>query len=444
MGYNYYCIVLMVIVPHLAMGMSQMNSFSLWGRQFPLPAPIAGLDYTFYDDTCPQAEGIVRSRIDYFMDEDITQAAGLLRLFFQDCFVHGCDGSVLLTGSASGPWDTNAAPNMLLRPEVYEIIDDIKMHLEAECPQVVSCADIISLAARDAILAAEGPYFPIPTGRRDGIVLDTAEDTLKNIPPPTSNVSQLLKLFKSKGLDVVDLVALSGAHTLGKAHCSSFSYRLQPLDPRLNKKFALKLLQICPANNSTNATDIDYNSPREFDNKYYKHLKKQEGLFTSDEDLFYDARTRELVMEFEDSEFLFFLQFALSAIQMSQMGVLTGADGEIRLNCSQPNFIQPPASPSSAPIPSLPSPSLAHIPSIPILSAAALPSSAKARHSPEPGALYPPSSAPIPSSVPTITRASPTLPPPASSIPSPSPFPPQSNTPSLRVNAFPEPEIALE
>jgi peroxidase len=345
-----------IIGLHLAMGINaEIDPFNIWSHDRSLPTPKQGMDYTFYDDSCPQAEEIVRSRINYFMDQNISQAAGLLRLFHHDCFIKGCDGSVLLRGSAGGPWDLSATPDQSLSPEAFAIIDDIKTNLEAVCPQVVSCADIVALAARDAVLAAKGPYFPIPTGRRDSRALDTAEDIIDSMPKPTLNVSLLLKNFKSRGLDVVDLVALSGAHTIGQAHCASFANRLCPLDPRMSKKLVKNLLQLCPTVESTNKTALDRKSPEKFDHKYYKNLMKNDGLLTSDEDLFYDARTRELVRVFEDSEFAFFLQFAMSAIKMSQLGVLTGMEGEIRVNCWEPNYIEP--TPSPAPEPAAFSPS---------------------------------------------------------------------------------------
>lgn len=136
--------------------------------------------------------------------------------------------------------------------------------------------------------------------------------------------------------------------TIGEAHCASFANRLRPLDPRMSKKLVKNLLQICPTVETTKKTALDRKSPEDFDHKYYKNLMKNGGLLTSDEDLFYDARTRELVKVFEDSEFAFFLQFAMSAIKMSQLGVLTGTEGEIRVNCWEPNQIEPIPSPAGA------------------------------------------------------------------------------------------------
>ncbi|XP_052205855.1 peroxidase 12-like [Diospyros lotus] len=64
---------------------------------------VSGFSWTFYESSCPKLEDIIQKRLNNVFDDDIGQAAGILRLHFHDCFVLGCDGSVLLDGSASGP-----------------------------------------------------------------------------------------------------------------------------------------------------------------------------------------------------------------------------------------------------------------------------------------------------------------------------------------------------
>ncbi|KAF8704833.1 hypothetical protein HU200_031071 [Digitaria exilis] len=105
-----------------------------------------GLQVGFYDSYCPDAEDIVRSTVEHYYDKDATIAPGLLRLHFHDCFVQGCDGSILIAGPSS---ERSAPQNFGLRG--FEVIDDAKSQLEAVCPGVVSCADILALAARDAV-----------------------------------------------------------------------------------------------------------------------------------------------------------------------------------------------------------------------------------------------------------------------------------------------------
>ena len=58
-------------------------------------------------------------------------------------------------------------------------------------------------------MQAKGWYFPIPTGQRDSRVLDTEENVSNNFPKSTWNVYLLLENFKSRGLDVADLVVVS-------------------------------------------------------------------------------------------------------------------------------------------------------------------------------------------------------------------------------------------
>lgn len=67
-----------------------------------------------------------------------------------DFLPQGCDASILLDPSLSNPEpEKTALINLSIRG--YEVIDTAKAALERSCPGIVSCADIIALAARDAV-----------------------------------------------------------------------------------------------------------------------------------------------------------------------------------------------------------------------------------------------------------------------------------------------------
>lgn len=74
-----------------------------------------------------------------------------------------------------------------------------------------------------------------------------------------------------------------------------------------------------------------------FDNKYYVDLMNRQGLFTSDQDLYTDSRTRTIVTNFAVNQTLFYQNFINAMIKMGQLSVLTGTQGEIRANCSRIN-----------------------------------------------------------------------------------------------------------
>jgi peroxidase len=101
----------------------------------------------YYCTTCPNVESIVKSTIKNHVKKDYTLPPTLLRMHFHDCFVHGCDASVLIDGPNA---EKTTIPNLGLRG--YEVIHDAKEKLETVCPGVVSCADILALAARDSVV----------------------------------------------------------------------------------------------------------------------------------------------------------------------------------------------------------------------------------------------------------------------------------------------------
>lgn len=77
--------------------------------------------------------------------------------FFFFLVSKGCEGSILLDDTSTFKGEKNAPPN---RNSVrgYEVIDTIKANLEKACPSTVSCADILTLAAREAVYLVRNFY----------------------------------------------------------------------------------------------------------------------------------------------------------------------------------------------------------------------------------------------------------------------------------------------
>lgn len=305
----------------------------------------AKLKMNFYKSSCPQAEKLVRDYVKYHVGRVPSLAPTLLRMDFHDCFVRGCDGSVLLNSTAASGNQTEktATPNLTLR--AYSFIDRLKSVVEAECPGVVSCADLIALSARDSIVFTGGPYWNVPTGRRDGRE-SNASEALAQIPGPTSNYTTLVRLFANKGLNVTDLVLLSGAHTVGIAHCSSLTNRLYNFtgvgdqDPALDSEYAANLQQYKCRTSTDNTTilEMDPGSARTFDLGYYGQLLKRRGLFQSDAALTTNGATAAFVARLHAGRLDNFLSaFARSMEKMGRISPKTGSSGEIRRHCAVVN-----------------------------------------------------------------------------------------------------------
>ncbi|XP_014495599.1 peroxidase 3-like [Vigna radiata var. radiata] len=295
----------------------------------------------FYKLTCSQAEDIVRTKIQEHVSARPELPAKLIRLHFHDCFVRGCDGSVLLDSTASNTAEKDSIPNLSLSG--FDVIDDIKAALEEKCPGTVSCADILALAARDAVsVQFNKPMWEVLTGRRDGRVSISGE-ALANLPAPFFNITQLRQSFESKKLTVHDLVVLSGAHTIGVGHCNLFSNRLFNFtgkgdqDPSLNPTYATLLKTKCQSLSDTTTTvEMDPDSSSTFDNDYYSILLQNKGLFQSDAALLTAKVSKNIVNELTKQD-KFFTEFRQSMKRMGAIEVLTGLDGEIRTKCSVVN-----------------------------------------------------------------------------------------------------------
>ncbi|KAI3878115.1 hypothetical protein MKX03_003435 [Papaver bracteatum] len=326
------------------MGTMSLTSLAILVLFGLLSSAFAQLKTGFYSRSCPKAEKIVLDYVNEHVPHAPTLAATFIRMHFHDCFVRGCDGSVLLNRTSSNnPVEKEAPPNLTLQG--FDFIDRVKALLETECPQTVSCADVIALVARDAVAITGGPSWKVPTGRRDGFVSNQDEAT-NQIPAPSDNFTELRTSFANKGLNVKDLVLLSGAHTIGITHCNEFSNRLYNFtgkgdqDPSLDSEYAtnLKNKKCKTITDNTTLVEMDPGSFRTFDLSYFKNLVKRRGLFSSDAALITDSTSLSYVAELVNGNLSkFFKEFAKSMEKMGKVGVKVGTAGEIRKLCAVVN-----------------------------------------------------------------------------------------------------------
>ncbi|KAM7264986.1 hypothetical protein ACFE04_002669 [Oxalis oulophora] len=304
-------------------------------RYSALPNALETLDNwlssSHYYNSCPDAEAIILSKVEESFHNDYTIAASLIRLHFHDCAVRGCDASILLDHEGSER-ESNASKTL----RGFDLIDEIKAEIEKKCPKTVSCADILTAASRDATRLVGGPYWPVPFGRRDGKVSYAKE--ADKVPMGHENMSELLEFFQSKGLNVLDLVVLSGAHTIGRTSCASVQYRLynDKSEDSIDEKYLDFLERKCRW--ASDFTELDPETPWTFDNEYYQNLQKKMGTLSTDQLLNSDEKTKPLVDLFAKSRSVFHYQFGVSMIKLGNIGALTDEDeGEIRTTCSSVN-----------------------------------------------------------------------------------------------------------
>ncbi|KAK2444836.1 peroxidase P7 [Trifolium repens] len=297
----------------------------------------AQLSTNFYSKSCPKLSSTVKSTLQSAISKETRMGASILRLFFHDCFVNGCDGSILLDDTSSFTGEKNANPNRN-SARGFNVIDNIKTAVENVCPGVVSCADILAIAAADSVAILGGPTWNVKLGRRDA---KTASQSAANtaIPAPTSNLNTLTSMFSAVGLSTKDLVALSGAHTIGQARCTNFRARIYN-ETNIDTSFASTRQSKCPkasGSGDNNLAPLDLQTPTSFDNNYFKNLVNKKGLLHSDQQLFNGGSTNSIVSGYSTNPSSFSSDFAAAMIKMGDIKPLTGSKGEIRKNCRRTN-----------------------------------------------------------------------------------------------------------
>nr|TKR98763.1 class III peroxidase [Populus alba] len=204
-----------------------------------------------------------------------------------------------------------------------------------------------------------GPFWRVPTGRRDGLISKSSE-VISNIPPPFGNFTTLQTLFSNQGLDLKDLVSLSGMSHLNIfitcsynwhcslliAHCSLFSNRLYNFtgtgdqDPALDSVYAanLKANKCKNINDNTTKVEMDPGSRNTFDLSYYTLALKRRGLFESDAFLTTNSDALSMINQLLQGSLDFYPECAKSMEKMGMINVKTGSNGEIRKRCAFVNI----------------------------------------------------------------------------------------------------------
>ncbi|XP_008792666.1 peroxidase 51-like [Phoenix dactylifera] len=302
----------------------------------------AQLRRNYYANICPNVESIVRNAVTKKFQQTFVTVPATLRLFFHDCFVQGCDASVIIASTANNTAEKDHPDNLSLAGDGFDTVIKAKEAVDAvpQCRNKVSCADILAMATRDVVALAGGPSYAVELGRLDGLS-STAKSVNGKLPQPTFDLNQLSAIFAANGLSQADMIALSAAHTVGFSHCSRFANRIydfssqNPVDPTLNQTYAAQLQAMCPKNvDPTIAVNMDPITPRTFDNQYYKNLQHGMGLFTSDQALFTDSRSRPTVNSWAQSSSAFEKAFIAAIIKLGRTGVKTGSNGNIRHDCA--------------------------------------------------------------------------------------------------------------
>ncbi|KAL0398765.1 UNVERIFIED_CONTAM: Peroxidase 42 [Sesamum radiatum] len=335
-----------------------------------------GLLMNYYRDSCPQAEDIIKEQVQLLYKRHKNTAFSWLRNIFHDCFVESCDASLLLDSTRRMLSEKETDRSFGMRN--FRYIETIKEALERECPGVVSCSDILVLSARDGIVAVlvytlsvlqllrtacffihvlffasfvsslelvvlflGGPYIPLKTGRRDGRK-SRADILEQHLPDHNESMSVVLERFANIGINAPGVVALLGAHSVGRTHCVKLVHRLYPeVDPALNPAHVEHMLYKCPdAIPDPKAVQYvrnDRGTPMKLDNNYYRNILDNKGLLIVDHQLATDKRTKPFVKKMAKNQDYFFKEFARAITILSENNPLTGTKGEIRKQCNLAN-----------------------------------------------------------------------------------------------------------
>ncbi|KAI4337316.1 hypothetical protein L6164_015749 [Bauhinia variegata] len=211
------------------------------------------------------------------------KAAGVLRLVFHDAGTFEMSDN---TGGMNGSivFELERQENAGLNKSI-KVLEKAKKEIDTTQP--VSWADLIAVAGAEAVAVCGGPKIPVSLGRVDSMVPDLEG----KLPRESLNASGLKKCFQRKGFSTQELVALSGAHTIGSK---------------------------------------GFGSPTSFDNAYYKVLLEKPWMsgssmsrmigLPSDHALVEDDECLRWIKKYADNENMFFEDFKNAYMKLVNSG----------------------------------------------------------------------------------------------------------------------------
>ncbi|CAD6338502.1 unnamed protein product [Miscanthus lutarioriparius] len=120
--------------------------------------------------------------------------------------MQGCDASIMIVNS-NGDYEWRNTANQSLKPDGFQAILSAKAAVDSnqQCQYKVSCADIMALAAREAVYLSGGPYYQVQLGRFDGRV--STRDSVR-LPSVNFTLDQLNAFFSGLGFSQAEMIAL--------------------------------------------------------------------------------------------------------------------------------------------------------------------------------------------------------------------------------------------
>ncbi|KAK9734348.1 hypothetical protein RND81_04G133400 [Saponaria officinalis] len=318
-------------------------------------AIIETLTVDFYKRKCPEVEQIVYDVLKKHAQQKPGSIPGVIRLHFHDCFITGCDGSILLTPEKYNNYNSEMGhPSNGVSLRGMEVIDDIKAEVEKQCPTTVSCADILAFAARDAIVLSGNPHYSVLAGRKDGVLVDG--NLAGDLPKGSFSIELLTEMYAAKGLTVDDLVILEGSHSIGQTRCQgtiaeeASIQNVTESGQILNKQFKSMVIQkYCPPAKVDQFFNLTAPlNPAKPENSawgvsFYDNIKKGLSLIPSDLAMAVNVNTKGLVNQYANDSQLWMKKFNEAMIKIGKINVITGNQGEIRKHCGLINAVNLPA-----------------------------------------------------------------------------------------------------